>query len=132
MVRPMTDRKTTVALLDDESNMRSALSRLLRIHGYTIELYASGRDFLSKLSSICPDCLLLDLHMPDMTGFDVLMSLGSRRPSLPVIVITGHDEPGNAERVRSLGAADYLLKPLDESTLVEAIERACPEPDSRT
>ena len=56
--------------------------------------------------------------------FDVLASLSSLHIAVPAIVITGHDEPGNAERVYELGAADYLLKPLDESALVSAIERA--------
>lgn len=70
--------------------------------------------------------MLLDLHMPGTTGFDVLEAMPSRHIHVPAIVITGHDEPGNADRVRSLGAADYLLKPLDESTLVDAIARVCP------
>jgi FixJ family two-component response regulator len=128
MMRRMRKRQTTVAVLDDESNMRSALARLLRIHGYVIDLYATGQEFLDSLASISPDCLLLDLHMPGTTGFDVLKSLGTRRPGLPVIVITGHDEPGNAELVRGLGATTYLIKPLDESTLVDAIRRVCIDP----
>ena len=120
------DRKTVVAVLDDEPKMRSALARLLKTHGYGVELFESGEDFLKTAESDRADCILLDLHMPQTTGFDVLESLSSRHIAMPAIVITGHDEPGNAERVRSLGAADYLLKPLDESTLVVAIERACP------
>lgn len=124
----MKDRKTVVAVLDDESKMRSALSRLLRTHGYEVELFETGDEFLKTALTRCPDCMLLDLHMPHTTGFDVLTSLSSLHIAVPAIVITGHDEPGNAERVHELGAADYLLKPLDESTLVEAIERVCPNP----
>jgi len=105
--------------------MRLALGRLLRTHGYNVEPFESGDDFLKTVESDRPDCMLLDLHMPGTTGFDVLESMSSRHTSVPVIVITGHDEPGNTERVRALGAADYLLKPLDESILIEAIQRAC-------
>jgi two-component system response regulator FixJ len=125
--------QTTVAVLDDETKMRSALSRLLKTYGYAVELFASGDDFLEVAGTDRLDCMLLDLHMPQTTGFDVLESMSARHVAIPTIVITGHDEPGNAERVRQLGASDYLLKPLDESTLVDAIERVChglpPPPD---
>ena len=105
--------------------MRLALARLLRAHGYQAEPFESGDDFLKVVQSNRPDCMLLDLHMPRTTGFDVLESISSMHVAVPIIVITGHDEPGNAERARGLGAADYLLKPLDESVLVAAIQRAC-------
>jgi FixJ family two-component response regulator len=121
----MTGRKKIIAVLDDEAKMRLALARLLRAHGYEAEPFESGDDFLKVVQSNRPDCMLLDLHMPRTTGFDVLESISSMHVAVPIIVITGHDEPGNAERVRGLGAADYLLKPLDESVLVAAIQRAC-------
>jgi len=121
----MTDRKKVIAVLDDEAKMRLALARLLKTHGYDVAPFESGDDFLKTVESDRPDCMLLDLHMPRTTGFDVLESMFSMRVGVPIIVITGHDEPGNAERVRDLGAADYLLKPLDESILIEAIQRAC-------
>jgi DNA-binding NarL/FixJ family response regulator len=70
------------------------------------------------------DCLLLDLHMAEVSGFDVLEAFRSRHIHVPVIVITAHDEPGTAERVGSLGAAAYLKKPVDRDTLLAAIEAA--------
>jgi FixJ family two-component response regulator len=121
----MTDRKKVIAVLDDEAKMRLALARLLKTYGYDVAPFESGDDFLKAFHSDRPDCMLLDLHMPRTTGFDVLESIFSMHVEVPIIVITGHDEPGNAERVRSLGAKDYLLKPVDESVLVEAIQRAC-------
>ncbi len=122
----MTTRKKIIAVLDDEAKMRLALARLLKTHGYTVAPFESGDAFLRAVESDRPDCMLLDLHMPGTTGFDVLESMSSMRIEVPVIVITGHDQPGNAERVRGLGAADYLLKPLDESVLIAAIRRTCP------
>ena len=123
----MTDRKKVIAVLDDEVKMRLALARLLKTHGYTVAPFELGDDFLGTVESDRPDCLLLDLHMSGTTGFDVLESMSSMRAGVPIIVITGHDQPGNAERVRVLGAVDYLLKPLDESVLIAAIQRACPD-----
>ena len=128
----MTDRKKVIAVLDDEAKMRLALGRLLRTHGYDVEPFESGDDFLRAVESERPDCMLLDLHMPQTTGFDVLESMSSMHVAVPIIVITGHHEPGNAERVRDLGAADYLLKPLDESVLIEAIERCARTASRRT
>jgi two-component system response regulator FixJ len=113
-----------IAVLDDESKMRSALRRLLQTHGFIVALFETGDEFLNAVQTHCPDCLLLDLHMPRMNGFDVLASMQSRRISTRAIVITGHDEAGNKERATALGARDYLLKPLDDTTLVNAIQRA--------
>jgi FixJ family two-component response regulator len=122
----MTVGKTKVAVLDDEANMRSALARLLKTHGYDVELFETGGDFINAVRSRDLDCLLLDLHMPQITGFDVLELMAALRITTPVIVITGHDETGVAERVRKLGAANYLLKPLDEAVLIDALQRICP------
>ena len=112
-----------IAVLDDEAEMRTALSRLLRARGFRVVPYASGAEFLAE-DAVAFDCVVLDLHMPGLSGFDVLGEIGERASQPPVVVITGHDEPGNCERVQSLGASDYLLKPVDQSTLLAAIDRA--------
>ena len=85
---------------------------------------SAGRISSLPLGSHPLDCLLLDLHMPGINGFDVLEAFRSRQIPVPVIVITAHDEPGTAERVRALGAAAYLKKPVDRDTLLAAIEGA--------
>ena len=120
----MFEGQKVVAVLDDESRMRSALGRLLRTHGVVVDLYETGESFVESAKTHAPDCLLLDLHMPNMNGFDVLAEMAALNLPTKTIVITGHDEASNAERVRELGAVDYLLKPLDESVLIESIERA--------
>lgn len=120
---PMNRPSRNVAVLDDESEMRTALSRLLRARGFSVVPYASGAEFLAEDADVF-DCVVLDLHMPGLSGFDVLGEMGERASHPPVVVITGHDEPGNCERVQSLGASDYLLKPVDQSTLLAAIDRA--------
>lgn len=115
-----------IAVLDDEEQMRKALRRLLSSHGYQVETYASGARLMEDMTALRPDCVVLDLHMTGMSGFDILQAFDERREKLPVIVITGHDMPGTAERVRILGAVAYLLKPVDELTLVSAIQQQIP------
>ena len=114
--------KPVLAVLDDEPEMRKALRRLLTGRGYCVEEYACGNALLAALGSHPLHCLLLDLHMADVSGFDVLEAFRSRHIQVPVIVITAHDEPGTSERVRALGAAAYLKKPVDRDALLSAIE----------
>lgn len=115
-----------VAVLDDEPEMRKALRRLLTSRGFRVEEYASGKELLAALDAPLPDCLLLDLHMPGINGFDVLEAFQSRQIPVPVIVITAHDEPGTEERAHALGAAAYLKKPVDRETLLSALGAAIP------
>ena len=120
----MPTAEPVVAILDDEPEMRKALRRLLTCRGFGVEEYERGEDLLAALSSHPLDYLLLDLHMPGINGFDVLEAFRSRQMPVPVIVITAHDEPGTAERVRGLGASAYLKKPVDREALLSAIAAA--------
>jgi FixJ family two-component response regulator len=110
-----------IGVLDDEPQFCKALGRLLKTHGFEVVTFALGEDLLATCASRSPDCLLLDLHMPGLSGFQVLERLAALHVPTPVVVITGHDEPGNAERARALGAQEYLLKPINESRLLAAI-----------
>jgi len=116
--------KPVIAVLDDEPELRKALRRLLTGRGFSVEEYGSGNDFLAAITTHPVDCLLLDLHMAEVSGFDVLEAFQSRHIHTPVIVITAHDESGTEERVRLLGAADYLKKPVDRDALLSAIADA--------
>jgi FixJ family two-component response regulator len=113
-----------VAVLDDEPQMRKALRRLLATHGFRVVDYERGNDLLAALPSHPADCLVLDLHMPEVSGFHVLETFAEQRVTTPVVVITAHDEPDTASRVLALGASAYLTKPVDESALVAAIDVA--------
>lgn len=98
-----------------------ALRRLLGTRGYEVVTFSKGEDLLDGCDKQAVDCIILDLHMPGMSGFDVMESL-SRRPSFPpVIVITGHDQKGNAERLLEMGARAYFTKPVDGPPLLETI-----------
>lgn len=119
----MSDRKLRVAVVDDEESIRRALLRLLRAADYDAEAFDSAVGFLRSLGKRTPDCVILDLQMPQMTGMELqqrLLEL-ARRPA--VIVITAHDEPGTRERCFELGAADYFCKPVDCAALLASIAR---------
>lgn len=109
--------------------MRKALRRLLQTHGYEVVTFRDADALLTVLPGAVFDCLLLDLHMPEMDGFEVLEHLARQGLMLPVIVITAHDEPRTEEQVSRLGAVAYLVKPVEEASLLEAIRRSLPLPN---
>jgi CheY-like chemotaxis protein len=110
-----------IAIVDDEEPVRKALKRLLRASGLEAESYASGKDFLESRAERQPDCVVLDLHMPGMSGLEVLRELRAGRASPPAVMITAYDEPATREQCLAAGAAAYLRKPLDERLLLNAI-----------
>jgi FixJ family two-component response regulator len=113
-----------VAIVDDEEPVRKALKRLLRASGLDAESYASGQDFLEAAVLREPDCVLLDLHMPRMSGLQVLRALQAARRALPIIVITAHDAPETREQCLAAGASAFLRKPLEEHELLDTITAA--------
>jgi FixJ family two-component response regulator len=113
-----------IAVLDDEPEMRKALRRLLVAQGFGVVEYETGEALLAALDAQRLDCLLLDLHMPGISGFEVLQAMKLRQVSVPVVVLTAHDEPGTKERAHSLGACSYLKKPVDKAALLCAIQAA--------
>ncbi len=127
----MDETRSMIAVVDDEPQFCRALARLLKAHGFDVMTFSDGDDFFAACGSRLPACLLLDLHMPDPDGFEILERGAARR--LPVLVLTGHDRPGNPERVRALGALGYLLKPVSATRLIDAIHAAIDcAPDSIT
>lgn len=118
------EKVNLIAVVDDEDSIRRALARLLRSAGLGASAYASGADFINSLSSNRPDCVVLDLHMPDMNGFEVQSLLMEARPPIPVVVITGHDSAETREQALSFHPAAYLLKPIHDQTLIDAIRAA--------
>lgn len=110
-----------IAIVDDDASVRKALSRLLRASSFTPETYGSAREFLDSLPKGRPDCLVVDLQMPEMTGLELQRHLKSQGVHIPTIVITAHSDAGARERCQSAGAAAYLLKPLQSTTLIAVI-----------
>jgi FixJ family two-component response regulator len=113
-----------IAVIDDDESVRKALKRLLRAANLDADTFASGREFLDSVASRVPDCVVLDLHMPGMNGLDVQQQLARGGFRVPIVVITGHDEPQARAQCLSAGAAVYLRKPLDDEALLDAIYKA--------
>jgi FixJ family two-component response regulator len=120
----MEKSRLRVAVIDDDESVRKALKRLLRAANLDADAFASGREFFDSVASHVPDCVILDLHMPGMNGLDVQGQLARGDLRIPVVVITGHDEPQVRAQCLAAGAAAYLRKPLDDESLLAAIDRA--------
>lgn len=99
------------------------MQRLLRAAGFQVEVYATGEAFLNSVADHCPDCVLLDLHMPGISGFEVQAYLKACDCGVPVIIITGHDTASAQARAMEGGAFAFLRKPADGDLLVSTIER---------
>jgi FixJ family two-component response regulator len=113
-----------VAVVDDEESVRKALRRLFAASNVDCTVFASGREFLDSLKDKVPACVVLDLHMPGLTGLDVQKELARSKSKVPAIIVTGHDEAGKRAECLAEGAADYLRKPLEATILLAAIDRA--------
>lgn len=115
---------TLIAVVDDEDGVRRSVGRLLRAHGYLVVAHASGADFLESLQLRRPACVVLDLHMPEVDGFDVLEALRDDPNGIPAIVLTADLSPEAASRASDLGAVACFSKPVDSETLLEGIAAA--------
>jgi FixJ family two-component response regulator len=113
-----------LAVVDDDPDVRVALIRLLWSAGFVAEPFESGEQFLQSVGGELIDCVVLDLQMPDLNGFEVQRQLAERNPGTAVVVITGHDTAEARRRASNLGAAAFLSKPVDSDALLLAIREA--------
>jgi FixJ family two-component response regulator len=124
----MSHARRLIAIVDDDERVCRALKRLVQASNMDATTYLSGQTFLDSLQTCPPDCVLLDFHMPDLTGEDVLKALARVGRKLRVIVISGRDDPPNRTLSLGLGAVAYLPKPLDPAVLQAAIKEALADP----
>ena len=115
-----------IAIVDDEESVCRSMDRLMRSVGLDVVTFTCGTQFLLFLETRRPACLVLDLHMPRMSGFEVQSRLTRAGSGLPVVVITGHDSPQSRQRVLDAGAIAYLRKPVDDRTLLNAVGSVIP------
>jgi FixJ family two-component response regulator len=93
-----------------------------------VETFASAQEFLGSRRQAAIGCLVLDVHMDGMSGFELQERLISDRCVVPIIFITAHDDTRTRERIRASGAAGYLGKPFDPQALLDAIHRVAGSP----
>ena len=115
----MVDR--TVHVVDDDPAVRRSLERLLDAAGFHVVSYQSPAAFLNAASGLSAGCVLLDIRMPGVDGLELQARLNRLRVNLPVIVMTGHGDVPSAVRAMKAGAVDFLEKPFDDETLLNAI-----------
>lgn len=114
-------KPVSVAVVDDEPAVCKGLSRLLSTAGFDPHTYGSAQEFLDHCASEPPDCLIVDLQMPGISGMALQERLRSAGTRLPVIIVTARDDPETHERCLALGVAACLSKPLDCEMLVDMV-----------
>jgi FixJ family two-component response regulator len=113
-----------IAVVDDEAPMRTMLGRLLRLADYQVTAFATGEDFLASLTDRLPDCAILDVHMPGLSGFEVQAQLRAVNIFVPIILITASDDVALDRTASDSGAVCMLRKPFPNDHLLEAIRVA--------
>ena len=113
----------TIYLVDDDPAVRDSLRTMLEAFGMEVRDYASAKAFLADRYRNKRGCLVVDLHMPEMGGLELLESLRQQGSSLPVIVFTGRGDVNLREHVERVGAVALLAKPVDTDLLLQTIQR---------
>ena len=116
--------KAVVYLLDDEPSMLRALSRLLRLHDFTVMAFESVAEFFDFQRDGAPACLVLDIQMPDLDGLEVQKRLAETHDTIPIIFLTGRGDIPISVRAMKAGAEDFLTKPVVGEELVRAVNAA--------
>ena len=121
-----TTTEVFIGVVDDDASILRALRRLLGAVGFRVQTFGSGEELLAwgELDRI--QCLVLDVHLTGLSGFDVQERLTEARRFIPIIFITAHDDASTRERARRTSTSQYLRKPFDEQSLIAAIQSAVP------
>jgi FixJ family two-component response regulator len=120
----MTAVAPLVLVVDDEPSVRKSLTRLLASSGYTVEAFASARDFLAREPHPGPCCLVLDVRMPGLSGIQLQELLAATGRRMSIVFVSGHADVRTSVKAMKAGAVDLLTKPVDAHDLIAAIQRA--------
>jgi len=120
----MAEANFTVYVVDDDESVRASLRLLIESWGYPAVTFRSAEDYLHSTFRRSPGCLILDIHLPGMSGLDLQKQLIKSRTLIPVIFITGHDRPKMEDEAMRVGGIAYLRKPFEEQCLLDAIQLA--------
>jgi FixJ family two-component response regulator len=113
-----------VFVVDDDPSVRKSLTRVMTSAGYQVEAFASARDFLTRAPFVGPCCVILDVRMPGLTGLELQEALAGAGRRVPIVFITGHGDISMSVKAMKDGAVDFLTKPFDVDSLLEAVQRA--------
>jgi FixJ family two-component response regulator len=120
----MPPTKPTVVVVDDDISVRESLELLIENEGWHPALFESAEEFLTRLPTLVPSCLILDVNLPDLSGLDIQQRVTAEKSSTPIIFITGYGDIPTSVRAMKAGAAEFLTKPLDDGLVIQAIRDA--------
>ena len=115
--------RRTVSVVDDDQSLRRSLRNLLTSVGFRVDTFASAEEFLSSSQQENTSCLVLDLRMGGMSGFDLLRHLAATGSRIPVIILTAHADDEARQRSREAGAVAFFGKPFQADALLNAVKR---------
>jgi FixJ family two-component response regulator len=113
-----------VFVVDDDVSVRESLEAMIRFAGLRVETFGCAEEFLGRTRTMVPNCLVLDVSLPDLSGLDLQSLIASERTDMPIIFITGYGDVPMTVRAMKAGAAEFLTKPFDDQVLLDAIRHA--------
>lgn len=120
----MSAEQPLVRVVDDDESVRRSVGELLRSVGFAVAAYGSAQDFLADDQAETPGCLVLDVHLPGLTGLDLQREMVGTQRSLPIVFLTGMGDIPMSVRAIKSGAVEFLTKPFDTQTLLQAVRDA--------
>ena len=120
----MHEHSPMIAIVDDDPSVREGLQTLLRSVGWRTHTFGSAQEFLSARWPDTPNCLLLDLQLPDLSGLDLQKRMAEVAVEIPIVFLTGHGDIPASVRAMKAGAIEFLTKPVEEEALLRAIQEA--------
>jgi FixJ family two-component response regulator len=120
----MTDPTPIVFVVDDDVSVRESLELLICCEGWQPETFASAQEFLTHPPALVPNCLILDVCLPDLNGLELQKRVAVERPDMPIIFITGHGDVPTTVQAMKAGAAEFFTKPFRDDVLLSAIREA--------
>lgn len=119
----MVEYRGNIVIVEDDAGLNQALTRLLQAAGFETTGFSTADAALQSTAVAQADCLVLDVHLADMTGYELHRRLGESGHVPPVIIITAHDDVHSRRQAQAIGASEYLTKPFAGRALVAAISR---------
>lgn len=113
-----------IGIVDDDPSILRAVRRLLVVAGFTVKTFGSAEEFLASEHPERINCLVLDIHLNGLSGFELQDRLLEAQIEIPIVFVTAHDDLPTRERAQRTGASEYLRKPFDEHALIGAIAKA--------
>jgi FixJ family two-component response regulator len=121
---PESQDRPIVFVVDDDVSVRESLELLISFAGWQPEVFASAEEFLARPRVLVPNCLILDVSLPDLNGLELQKLVAGDRADMPIIFITGHGDIPMTVQAMKAGAVEFLTKPFDDDVLLGAIQHA--------